>query len=881
MPSPTNLLKNRPLTGFAKLRADFVAWSAALLDTTGRVASFAVNWGRSSAGGSFAGGGIAAWYVVGFAHPLTARFGTSFPVLAGALTAAVVAMVAAASVPRRASAASRWRNALICLLVAVWAIAFGRLNEIAGLAYRWLSLDLLSRPLVQFAIAFAVSLLLLGLPIACATRLSLASRSARAGWLLSGAALGLVLAAQIIAPLFGVQWVLWIAAACSLVIVATRRQADAANQETILPSNVLWPVCGSVAAGIVAATLGRLALQLCPSAEGLEWTNWTGFLFGAAVGLALARRAKAESRRLATGWLLLAGALGAAVPVACFGILTDWSLAATASVSQLGLLLLIRIVAAASIFLPLGLAWGALLGLGEGNVSHLAAARSLPLLLAGLLIGRWLLNRGVDVPMLFAAGSVLLAAIGTALTFRGAGWRARWQTSAACAAVVVLVGVSWATGTYSPARAARILFSTDVFVEHRAGTEARLLPFIDDSRLVIAREGDRGAYSIWKRHGVQYEVRENGVPLGTYCSQSEFCPQFSGHVLTAALPLTLHESPRRALILGLGSGSAVLAALECPVSEVTCVEADGELIRLLEQNVWAGGPSNPANDNRVRLVQLDPACAVQARSGNYDVIVADSSQAGVSTGTPYFTREFYAGVSRQLEADGIFAQRFRYIDFGSWPVATVFATLKAVFNDVAAIEAGGGDLVLLATNSSRGLDRPELFSRFQTPQLKHTLSQVGWDWSIALNLGAYHGDGCDAIAAGAPVNTATNGLFAYGLPQETMRWGNKQKELAEALNPHAGRIAEWAGVEGNDPEFLRRLNDVLLQRELMTAYPDQPWAYRKSVHEELKKHPHSVIGDADEGFDRKLHPVDRHRLEYFSALGRAAQARRPSLEALH
>ena len=88
-------------------------------------------------------------------------------------------------------------------------------------------------------------------------------------------------------------------------------------------------------------------------------------------------------------------------------------------------------------------------------------------------------------------------------------------------------------------------------------------------------------------------------------------------------------------------------------------------------------------------------------------------------------------------------------------------------------------------------------------------------------------------------------------------------------------------MEGNDPEFLRRLNDVLLQRELMTAYPDQPWAYRKSVHEELKKHPHSVITEAEDGYERKLHPVDRHRLEYFTALGRAAQTRRPSLEALH
>ncbi len=69
----------------------------------------------------------------------------------------------------------------------------------------------------------------------------------------------------------------------------------------------------------------------------------------------------------------------------------------------------------------------------------------------------------------------------------------------------------------------------------------------------------------------------------------------------------------------------------------------------------------------------------------------------------------------------------------------------------------------------------------------------------------------------------------------------------------------------------------------MTAYPDQPWAYRKAVHEDLTKHPHTVIeesGDGD-GYDRKLHPVDERRLNYLSALGHAARARRPTLEALH
>lgn len=882
MPSPSNIAKKRPVTGSAKMRADLAAWSTWFVSSCQSVASWAVNWGRSSAGGSFAGGCVAAFYAVGFVHPLSARFGTSFPFLAGALTAAIAAMMAGAIGARLANADWRRRATVLCVLVAVWAIALGRLIDLAGLGYRAISLDLLSRSDLQFAMAFAASLLGLGVPIAGATRLGLRASSLRAGRLLSGAAFGVIVAVQIIGPILGTQWAVWIAAACSLAIVATRRQRDSSRQEVAInSSNAFWRLCGSLAVGIAAAAVGRLTLQLFPAAESLEWTDWAGFLAGTAAGLVLSRRGASERRRPTLGWLLLVGALGAVLPVACFGILTDWSLAATAGISQVGWLLLIRSAVVAGLFLPLGIAWGAILGFAEGDESRQVATRWLPALLAGFIGARWLFNRGVDVPTAIAGGSVLLAVLGTVLAFRGARWPGRCQAACAGAAVLALVSVNWATGSYSPARAARLLFSTDVFMQRQAGTESRLLPFLDDSRLIAAVEGDRGTYSVWKRHGVQEELRENGIPLGTYCSQSDLCPQYSGQVLTAALPLTLHENPRRALILGLGSSSTVLAALEFPISELTCVEADGQLIGLLERTVWPAGPSNPRNDNRMRIVQLDPACAVQARPGEYDVIVADTDPAGVAMGTSYFTGEFYAGVSRQLAHDGIFAQRFPYVDFGPWPVQSVLATLKSVFSDVAAIEAGGGDLVLLASNSSRGIDRPDLFARFQTPQAKRTLAQVGWDWSVALNLGAYRGDECAAISLGASVNTAANGLFAFRLPQETMRWGAKQKELYEAMSSHAGRIAEWPGVEGNDPEFLRRLSDVLLQRELMTKYPDQPWAYRKSAQEELKKHPHTVIAEAEDGFNRKLHPVDQRRLEYFAALGHAAQARRPSLESLH
>jgi spermidine synthase len=875
---------------------------AAILDAARQITSAGIRWARSTAGGSFGGGLAAGLYAVAFCHPLTARFGTGLTFVAGAFAAATFGLLIGAIGWGSRAARPRWQAIVPCAVLAVWAIAGGWLVQLSGLFCRSMDLDTVASPLVQAAVACGASLLLIGVPVACAARLSLGNSRPRVGWLLSGGATGLIMAAHFVGPWLGIQWAGWIAAVCSLAVIASRprpslRSVPPAQTSGFSRPVLIGTVFASLTAGMAAAALERLTLQLFPSAEAMQWTAWAGFLMGTAAGWRWTRRRLADQQRQTAAWLVLAGGFCTALTLVLFPVLTDWFLDVTSNVSQVGLLMGIRGALAAALLFPLGAAWASLVGLGrrdgacppghespspeEQDAHPDLLLKSTPALFGGYLAARWLLSQGLDVPALAGGAAMLLGVAGAGLSFPGTTWSGRWRKAVATAAIVALVGAGRLGVTYSPARAARLLFSTTVFMERNTGTELRLLPFLDDGRLLAAQEGDRGTYTLWKHHGVQIELRENGIPLGTYCGRADLCPQFSGQVLTAVLPLALHEAPRRVLMLGLGTGGTLLACLEFPVAEVTCVEGDRRLVALLDRTVWPSGLANPRSDNRVRIVELDPAAAVQSRGGSFDVILSDTDPAGVATGTPYFTREFYAGAAAQLGADGIFAQRFRYVDFGPWPIRSVLATLRNVFTQVAAVEAGGGEFVLLATNSPNGLNRADLLKRFQAPQVARALSHVGWDWSVALNLGAYWGTSCDEMIRSSPLNTASNGLFAFRLPQETMRWGSKRDELAQALSSHAGRIAEWPNAEGDDPELLRRLTDVITQRELMTAYPDQPWAYRKAVRDELKKHPHTVIADADNGFDRQLHPVDQHRLNYFDALGRAARARRPTLEALH
>ena len=865
-----------------------------------RIASRVAAWVSTAAGSSFCGGALVGLFAVAFCHQVFARLGGGL-VTSGGVAAAVAVGLLAAAIEVRVVGPSRRPSLVAAIIPSVWAFAISRLADGFGIAYRLFDLEVLGSPAGQFVASYATALVLLAVPVACAARLAFQGIALDGFWACAGAGVGCLLAAYGIGPWFGVHWAGLIAAAVTLGWAARVAFDRWANDRDLKPQTAsaeraepaigtplsAWQfariVVGSIAAGLAAAALARLVQQLMPGTEAIEWTEYAGFLLGAAIAWQSVRTTAERSMSRPTLAIVLA-ALGCAIPVVMFRSLTALFLASTATISSVPLLFLVRGLTAGVVLSAAGALWAAVVGLrarDAGSRHPGLLLRALPALMAGLIVARWLIVRGVPVPMLVAAGALLPATFAAASVLRTSSLRGRLGAGIAWTTTAALFAVGVFTPTYAPARAAQLLFSTNVFMAWRTSTESRLLPFLDDSRLLAEREGECGTYTVWKQRGLQLGLRESGIPVGTFCPRPEIGPQFSGEIVPCVLPLVLHEAPRHMLILGLGSGSGLAACLEFPIEDVTCVEADRELIETLETTFWPAAQPNPRNDNRVRVLCVPPSLAVQARDGSYDVVYADSGQSGVSRGTANFTREFYAAAARQLAADGIFAQRFQQIDFGPWPLQSVLATLKSVFPHVAAIEVAPGELALLATKSENGLDRPNLLERFQTPQARRTLARLGWDWSIVLNLAAYADEGCDALTRGAPINTAANGLFAFRLPQETMRWAPKSEELAAVLSPHAGRMAQWPHVDGNNVELLRRLSDVMREHDLMTSYPDQPWAYRKLVREELTKHPHTTIEEGEVGLERRLDPVDRQRVDYFRVLGKVSQSARPTLDALH
>ncbi|HEV3028216.1 MAG TPA: fused MFS/spermidine synthase, partial [Planctomycetota bacterium] len=140
------------------------------------------------------------------------------------------------------------------------------------------------------------------------------------------------------------------------------------------------------------------------------------------------------------------------------------------------------------------------------------------------------------------------------------------------------------------------------------------------------------------------------------------------------LGLLHHPSPKRALVIGLGSG-VTLGAVAChPLEALDCVEISPAGVRAAEYFTEANG--GVLRDPRVRLVIGDGRNAVQFAKEPYDVIVSQPSNLWISGMSNLFTREFFATASKRLGPHGVFCQ---WVQAYRMPLEDFQSILKTFF----------------------------------------------------------------------------------------------------------------------------------------------------------------------------------------------------------
>ncbi|MCY2965460.1 MAG: hypothetical protein NT069_17800 [Planctomycetota bacterium] len=779
----------------------------------------------------------------------TVRLGTSHPVALGLVGCVSVLLALGRLLPTPTSPGLAAFGRLFAVLsLAAWCA--GSPWILSGITDRLLSPEWI-RPdaggLTAVALVVATALFL-GVPAVLAGWMSAMPGSDRhpgrspAGYLM-GAALGFAGGGLLLS-----QWLGPYAAALACLLPAIGAAAWSAWQYS--PSNALAAhdappaaitspapallarlvLASSPLAGLALGTLNEICSQLVPTTAFVAGGMLLGVLTGAGLGLILAGRRK-DSSTVSLFAALVQGAAPLGI-IAAFPVLVRCNLWWSASISSTGLLATIRTLLPATASLLVVAPAVCLLMRGTAGRNNATGWNVAGFLMA---VAGWICAPAVIDSL---GGPVLLLSLcgwcGVALAGLAA-WKhsnlpvGRWSRATAALLLAVMALGSAVPGAYNPARSARTLFSTQSFTAYATGMRSELLPYLDEGRLVETVRGSRGVYTVWKYAGHQFQIRANGIPKGVVSADPSVFPRHLSETLQVVVPLTLHESPRRLMLLGLGTGEALSVGMKFPLESVVCAEVDPALVNLVKRATDDSTEPNPWDDEKLSLKSCDAILALASEEEGCDVIVSAPDAIALLHSQVCVTREFYALASQRLATDGIFCQRIQAFDFGPAPLRVIAQTMQQAFADVVMVEAGAGEYLFLGTNSPKGLYRGKLPNRLEQEHVRNVLGESGIDWSMVLNLSAVEKYGLVAFAAELPqkeprlpscvftseevfqgeraahtapliANSAASSLMPLALPREVMRWGLKIDESHREVQPLAGRLLDWIPPDSSQPE---------------------------------------------------------------------------------
>lgn len=186
-----------------------------------------------------------------------------------------------------------------------------------------------------------------------------------------------------------------------------------------------------------------------------------------------------------------------------------------------------------------------------------------------------------------------------------------------------------------------------------------------------------------------------------------------------SLGLTLRSSPRKVLMIGLGSGSIVTKLRkEFPSLEVDVVEIDPEVVAVAKKYFFFQEGKN------LRVYTQDGRLYLTRTKQQYDIILLDAYHADA---IPFHltTREFFQMVSQKLESQGVAVVNIIGAIRGpkSKIIRSFIKTLRQIFPQIYLFPTLGADdhslwtsqnIIVLASKESMRLDIKEIVKRAAT-----------------------------------------------------------------------------------------------------------------------------------------------------------------------
>ncbi len=270
---------------------------------------------------------------------------------------------------------------------------------------------------------------------------------------------------------------------------------------------------------------------------------------------------------------------------------------------------------------------------------------------------------------------------------------------------------------------------------------------------VYLKDNAQGRVAVLRAPDGTLHLRNEGIIEGA----QGFVDAQTTEVL-ARLPVAASPTPRRVLVIGLGTGSTTLTALNAPgVLSVDTVEINPAVV---EASSYFIGDAL-ADNRRSRVVIGDARNHLLASGGRYDVVASGPSYPLSQHVAQLYTREFFTLVRGQLDAGGVFCQWLPAYLVNESDVLMVAKTFAEVFPNAylwqTRVEGGGAvDLMFLGVAGQDPIDPDAVLE---------SVAQGGGDVFDLEFLAGPEDIAARVADPSIPVNTDDRPLLQYSVPR--------------------------------------------------------------------------------------------------------------------
>lgn len=237
-------------------------------------------------------------------------------------------------------------------------------------------------------------------------------------------------------------------------------------------------------------------------------------------------------------------------------------------------------------------------------------------------------------------------------------------------------------------------------------------------------------------------------------------------LLLGHLGALLHPAPRRALVIGFGSGMTLSALTRCPdIQHLDCVEIEPQVIQAANylESLNEGVLRNP----RVHLALDDARNYLMTTGERYDLISSEPSNPWMAGMANLYTVEFYREAMARLRPGGLFVQWVQGYSLDPVDLRMVMRTFASVFPRVTLWRGEPADFLLVGQAASGPLPLDRLRALWSEPTLQSDFQKLGLQRPSGLL--AYHLlDDRDLrrLIGDGPLNTDDLPLLEFHAPKK-------------------------------------------------------------------------------------------------------------------